>query len=59
MTAHRALELLRLAGGPAPRWLAPSFGTPAGVALGFFAGWILGSVVLWPLRATPIETATA
>lgn len=54
MTAHRAFPLTTRTGGPASG-LALSLGAPVGIALGFFGGWILGSVILRPLRATSAE----
>jgi ABC-type dipeptide/oligopeptide/nickel transport system permease subunit len=58
MTAHRAFPLTARTGGPASG-LALSFGTPVGIVLGFFGGWILGSVILRPPRTTSTEAVAA
>lgn len=40
-------------------WLALSLGAPASVALGFFAGWLLGAVVLRSVEHAVLEEVRA
>jgi hypothetical protein len=59
MTAHRASTFVPTTASRAASWLALSLGTPAVVAAGFFAGWLLGSAVLRPVQAALIEEGSS
>lgn len=59
MIARRASSSPVPAGTGTARWLPLSVASPAVVALGFVAGWLLGEVVLRPVHPASLEKAGA